>query len=53
MLGAMPMPWIDQLLLAAGGSGITPLFGMLAMVLVLAVFVSLALVKLRQSLLVG
>lgn len=31
----------------------TPFFGMLAMVLVLAVFVSLALVKLRQSLLVG
>jgi len=47
------MPWIDHLPLAAGSSGITPLFGMLAMVLVLAVFVSLALVKLRQSLLVG
>lgn len=31
----------------------TPFFGMLALVLVLAVFVSLALVKLRQSLLVG
>jgi CPA2 family monovalent cation:H+ antiporter-2 len=47
------MPWIDHLPLAAGGSGVTPFFGMLAMVLVLAVFVSLALVKLRQSLLVG
>jgi CPA2 family monovalent cation:H+ antiporter-2 len=40
-------------MLLAAGSGVTPLFGMLAMVLVLAVFVSLALVKLRQSLLVG
>ena len=47
------MPWTHFLPLAAGGSGVTPFFGMLAMVLVLAVFVSLALVKLRQSLLVG
>lgn len=39
--------------IAAGTSAVTPFFGMLAMVLVLAVFVSLALVKLRQSLLVG
>ena len=50
MLEAMPMPWIDQLLLAAGGSSVTPFFGMLAMVLVLAVFVSLALVKMRSGL---
>jgi CPA2 family monovalent cation:H+ antiporter-2 len=47
------MPWTHYLPLAAGGSSVTPFFGMLAMVLVLAVFVSLALVKLRQSLLVG
>ncbi|WP_193214548.1 cation:proton antiporter [Luteolibacter marinus] len=47
------MSWINSLLIAAGDSGVTPFFGMLAMVLVLAVFVSLALVKLRQSLLVG
>ncbi len=40
-------------LLAAGGSTITPFFGLLAMVLVLAVLVSLLLVKFRQSLLVG
>ena len=51
--GGTRMPWIDHLPLAAGGSGVTPFFGMLAMVLVLAVFVLLALVKLRQSLLVG
>lgn len=53
MLRATTMPWIDALPLAAGGSTVTPFFGMLALVLVLAVFVSLALVKLRQSLLVG
>lgn len=47
------MSWPDSLLLAAGTSSVTPFFGMLAMVLVLAVFVSLAVVKLRQSLLVG
>jgi len=39
--------------LAAGGSTITPFFGLLAMVLVLAVLMSLLLVKARQSLLVG
>jgi hypothetical protein len=38
------MPWLHYLPLAAGGSSVTPFFGMLAMVLVLAVFVSLALV---------
>ena len=43
----------DPLFLAAGASSVTPFFGMLALVLVLAVFVSLAVVKLRQSLLVG
>lgn len=47
------MFWPDTPLLAAGASNVTPFFGMLAMVLVLAVFVSLAVVKLRQSLLVG
>jgi len=47
------MSWPDSLILAAGASSVTPFFGMLAMVLVLAVFVSLAVVKLRQSLLVG
>lgn len=40
-------------LLAAGDSEVTPFFGLLAMVLVLAVVVSLLLVKVRQSLLVG
>jgi CPA2 family monovalent cation:H+ antiporter-2 len=53
MLPHTQMPCPDSLLLAAAGSGVTPFFGMLAMVLVLAVFVSLAVVKLRQSLLVG
>lgn len=47
------MSWPDLALLAAGASTVTPFFGMLALVLVLAVFVSLILVKLRQSLLVG
>lgn len=47
------MPWIDSLLIAAGDSGVGPFFGLLAMMLVLAVFVSLLVVKLRQSLLVG
>jgi len=47
------MPWPDLIPLAAGASTVTPFFGMLALVLVLAVFVSLVLVKLRQSLLVG
>jgi CPA2 family monovalent cation:H+ antiporter-2 len=47
------MLYPDPLFLAAAGSGVTPFFGMLALVLVLAVFVSLAVVKLRQSLLVG
>lgn len=47
------MSWPDLALLAAGASTVTPFFGMLALVLVLAVFVSLVLVKLRQSLLVG
>lgn len=47
------MSWPDLDLLAAGASTVTPFFGMLALVLVLAVFVSLILVKLRQSLLVG
>lgn len=40
-------------LLAASGSPITPFFGLLAMVLVLAVVVSLLLTKVRQSVLVG
>lgn len=40
-------------MVAAGGSTITPFFGVLALVLVLAVLVSLLLVKFRQSLLVG
>ena len=39
--------------LAAGGSLVTPFFGLLAMVLVLAVVVSLLLTKARQSVLVG
>ncbi|MEP4077452.1 cation:proton antiporter [Haloferula sp.] len=39
--------------LAAGESPITPFFGLLAMVLVLAVVVSLLLTKARQSVLVG
>lgn len=39
--------------LAAGDSGITPFFGLLAMVLVLAVLASLLLLKAKQSLLVG
>jgi CPA2 family monovalent cation:H+ antiporter-2 len=47
------MSWTDFIPLAAGASSVTPFFGMLALVLVLAVFVSLVLVKLRQSLLVG
>jgi monovalent cation:H+ antiporter-2, CPA2 family len=47
------MSWPDLIPLAAGASTVTPFFGMLALVLVLAVFVSLVLVKLRQSLLVG
>ena len=47
------MSWTDFIPLAAGASSVTPFFGMLALVLVLAVFVSLILVKLRQSLLVG
>lgn len=47
------MSWSDAIPLAAGASSVTPIFGVLALVLVLAVFVSLALVKLRQSLLVG
>ncbi len=47
------MSWTDVIPLAAGASSVTPFFGMLALVLVLAVFVSLVLVKLRQSLLVG
>jgi CPA2 family monovalent cation:H+ antiporter-2 len=47
------MSWTDVIPLAAGASSVTPFFGMLALVLVLAVFVSLILVKLRQSLLVG
>lgn len=47
------MSWTDLIPLAAGASSVTPFFGMLALVLILAVFVSLILVKLRQSLLVG
>jgi CPA2 family monovalent cation:H+ antiporter-2 len=47
------MSWLDLIPLAVGASTVTPFFGMLALVLVLAVFVSLILVKLRQSLLVG
>ncbi len=53
MLPLPKMLYPDPLFLAAAGSGVTPFFGMLALVLVLAVFVSLAVVKLRQSLLVG
>ncbi len=40
-------------LLAAGESPITPFFGLLALVLVMAVVVSLLLTRVRQSLLVG
>ncbi len=40
-------------LLAASGSSVTPFFGLLAMVLVLAVVVSLLLMRVRQSVLVG
>lgn len=39
--------------LAASDAGITSFFGLLAMVLVMAVLVSLVLIRLRQSLLVG
>ncbi|MGB6223546.1 cation:proton antiporter [Haloferula sp.] len=39
--------------LASGDSSVTPFFGLLAMVLVLAVVVSLLLTKVRQSVLVG
>lgn len=39
--------------LAAAGSDISPLFGLLTLVLLLAVFVSLILARLKQSLLVG
>ncbi|MFC7339363.1 cation:proton antiporter [Haloferula chungangensis] len=40
-------------ILAAGESSVTPFFGLLAMVLVLAVLVSLLLTRVRQSVLVG
>jgi CPA2 family monovalent cation:H+ antiporter-2 len=40
-------------LVAAGAADISPLFGLLTLVLLLAVFVSLVLVRLKQSLLVG
>lgn len=50
--GAVPsLP--PMLFLAAAESAITPFFGLLAMVLVLSVLVALALVKFRQSVLVG
>lgn len=39
--------------MASGAADVSPLFGLLTMVLLMAVFVSLAMVKLRQSLLVG
>ena len=40
-------------LLAAGAADISPMFGLLTLVLLLAVFVSLVMARLRQSLLVG
>lgn len=40
-------------MVAAGATDISPLFGLLTLVLLLAVFVSLVLVRLKQSLLVG
>lgn len=40
-------------IVAAGGSDISPLFGLLTLVLLLAVFVSLVLARFKQSLLVG
>jgi CPA2 family monovalent cation:H+ antiporter-2 len=40
-------------MVAAGAADISPLFGLLTLVLLLAVFVSLVLVRLKQSLLVG
>lgn len=42
-----------SLLMASGAADVSPLFGLLTLVLLLAVFVSLLMVKLRQSLLVG
>ncbi|MGE9270576.1 MAG: cation:proton antiporter, partial [Verrucomicrobiales bacterium] len=39
--------------LAAGGSSITPFFGVLSLVLVMAVLVALLLTKVKQSVLVG
>lgn len=41
------------LILASGGTGVSPLFALLTLVLVLAVLVSLVLVRFKQSLLVG
>lgn len=52
-MSGKPATMLAFYLIAAGGSAVTPFFGMLAMMLVLAVFVSLVVVKLRQSLLVG
>ncbi len=48
----MPMIWCWQIL-GSGVSNISPLFALLTLVLVLAVLVSLVLVKFKQSLLVG
>ena len=45
----MTMGW----LLASAGANVSPLFALLSTVLILAVLVSLVLVKFRQSLLVG
>jgi CPA2 family monovalent cation:H+ antiporter-2 len=44
---------VSHILMASGAADISPLFGLLTMVLLLAVFVSLVMARLRQSLLVG
>jgi monovalent cation:H+ antiporter-2, CPA2 family len=44
---------IHPCLMASGAADVSPLFGLLTLVLLMAVFVSLVMVKLRQSLLVG
>lgn len=45
--------FLDGLILASGVANISPLFALLTLVLVLAVLISLVLVKFKQSLLVG
>ncbi|MFY7819068.1 MAG: cation:proton antiporter [Akkermansiaceae bacterium] len=44
---------IPTIVMASGSADVSPLFGLLTLVLLLAVFVSLLMVRLRQSLLVG